>query len=231
MPKIGSALKRAVELKPADSQQEPKRSSSPLMNLNRRTVFKRVCLRPCSALEDIASAVQFSRSSVTWHLDALAKSGYVDVFILGRSRIFSPAGLVSEEDAPAFAALARGSCRIVFSAILATPGADTGLLCGGLEIGQSNLRGCIATLSKAGLVAKVMDGRHARYFPAMGYNGLVASLRSNSKTCTRRLIHRMKAERLKPEIIDMKRDSVIIEITVLGNADRLEIPQRSLSLK
>ena len=230
MPKIGKALKSVVEITPArEPAGKPRaRPTSPLMNINRRKVFQHILLHPCSDLAGIASGTRLSRSTAAWHLGILAESGYAERHINGKSPVYAPAGMVRPQDVPALAALAGEGCASLYAAVADAPGSDLGTLSQALAAKPSRLRPCIAWLTRAGLVSKVMDGRHARFFQTERLKAMVAETRSRHKAFIKRLMARMAEERLSPEIRDMKRGNIRIMLTVLGREYPLDIPQASI---
>ena len=91
MPKIGDALKKAVEVKPQEVEDTSRaRLSSALMNANRRKIFQFLITHPCSNTSQIAETLELSRSTISWHLDYLVKSGYVDFHVDSKKKIFYP---------------------------------------------------------------------------------------------------------------------------------------------
>jgi len=231
MPKIGRALKSVVELESLAGTADRTRSrpSSPLMNPNRRKVFQYICLHPCSGVEAIASGTGLSRSSVLWHLGHLMDSGYAERF-QDKSIVYGPAGFVQPGSVRLFSALAKRNCMSVFSSVLSNPGSDIKLLAEGLGLPAGQVRGRVKELALAGLVIRVMDGRHARYFPTERYEDLLSELRARSKHLIRRLMRKLADEHLRPEIKDMKRDNAVIVLNIMGKEETLEIPQRALSM-
>jgi predicted transcriptional regulator len=232
MPKIGRALKSVVELESRTGSADRTRSrpSSPLMNPNRRKVFQYICLHPCSAVEAIVSATGISRSSVLWHLGHLMDSGYAEKFQERRSQVYGPAGFVQPGSVHIFSALAKRDCLRVFGSVLDNPGSDVKLLAERLGLPAGRLRGCMNGLAAAGLVTRVMDGRHARYFPTERYEDLLSELGTRSKHFTRRLMRKLAEEHLRPEIRDMKRENTVIILNIMGKEETLEIPQRNLPM-
>ncbi len=230
MPKIGRALKSVVELEPHTGSADGTRArpSSPLMNHNRRKVFQHICLHPCSGVEAIASGTCLSRSSVLWHLGHLMDSGYAEKFQERKAQVYGPAGFIQPGSVRLFSALAKRNCMRVFCSVLSNPGLDIKLLAEGLGLPAGRLRGCVKELAVAGLVIRVMDGRHARYFPTERYEDLLSEVRARSKHLIRRLMRKLADEHLRPEIKDMKRDNAVIVLNIMGKEETLEIPQRNL---
>ena len=226
MAKIGDALKKAVELKTGEEDRSKARSTSPLMNANRRKIFQFLCMNPCSHLDMISSNVKLSRSSVSWHLDSLMENGYVQSYPDSRGRVFAPKGLVPNKDVAVFNVLNMKECERIYKLILRTPGTDSNNLLRetGMKAGSSKT--CIRSLVVAGLIPRVMDGRHARYFPTQRYRDMLRDGKTAHKGFIRLLLRKLADEHLRPELYDMKGVDTVIEIRLLGQKERITVPQR-----
>ena len=95
-------------------------------------------------------------------------------------------------------------------------------------ISPGRLNTCLKNLLETALISRVMDGRHARYFPTDRYKGVIEEEKSTFKEFVRILLRKMTEEHLKPEIYDMKGIDIVIEITILGQKERIKIPQRKI---
>ncbi|HAR95792.1 MAG TPA: hypothetical protein DCR97_07505, partial [Deltaproteobacteria bacterium] len=218
MPKIGGALKRAVEIRSPEVTRGQARSrpSSVLMNDNRRKIYRYICLHPCSRIDAIALKSGMSRSSVSWHLVMLIKAGYAETFRLEGTNVYSPSGLVPRRNVQAFAVLARRHRLEIYFAVTEHTGSEAGELNTLMPIGQNIVKTSLRDLGIAGLITKVMDGRHVRYFPSGGYEEILSALRQTSKDFIRTLLKRMAEEHLEPEIINLKGVNLEIELRFLG---------------
>ena len=129
MPKIGDALKKAVEIKPKEEEDTSRaKPSSALMNANRRKIFQYLLKQPCTNAGQIAKALELSRSTVSWHLDYLVKSGYVDSHIDNKKKIFCPSGLISRKRIVVFSLLNQPAGMLIYRAVVREPGQDPGML-------------------------------------------------------------------------------------------------------
>jgi DNA-binding transcriptional ArsR family regulator len=229
MPKIGKALKRAVELKPLDEADDGSRKvpASPLMNLNRRKIFQFLCMHPCSRIEAISSHVSLSRSSASWHLGCLIDTGFVHIFLDSKTKRYYPAGLIPSKNLRIYSVLGEDGCRAVYRAVLASPGADRSLLVDNL--GASGLTGCLNNLLEISFITRVKDGKHARFFPTERCLEVQKEERAAGKDFIRLLIRKMTEEHLKPELMELKGSNPVIEMKILSQKEKLEIPQRILS--
>lgn len=225
MPKIGDALKKAVEMRPENVKENTPRSkpTSALMNPNRRIIFQFLCTYPFSGPEMISRGTGLSRSSVTWHLDRLTDVGFLQVFKDRGGKVYSPKGMVPRKYSADFTLLMRADCRKMLRDLMANPGLDKAGLGEKPAVGRA--RACLRGLLDSGLIKKVMDGRHARYFPTDRYYDLKRDCRPANKEFTRALMLRLGEEHLRPEIHDLKSADAVIEIWVLGQKDRIVISQ------
>ena len=231
MPKIGRALKRAVELKP---QEEPdgrsrKGPTSALMNVNRRMIFQFLCQHPCSRVDSISSNTSLSRSSVTWHLGCLIDAGYVIMFLNNKKRTYCPSGLVPARNLRTYSILSEEECMKMYQAVIRNPGIDQGLLRDYMDVPASIIARCVKDLLEIDLITRVMDGRHARFFPTEKYLSIMKDERASCKEFIRSFMRRAADEHLNPELKDLKGSNTVIEMQILGQKERLEIPQRILS--
>jgi DNA-binding transcriptional ArsR family regulator len=226
MAKIGDALKRAVETRPEDGADTTSgaRPSSALMNANRRRIFQFLCSRPCSDLSATSAGVGLSRSSVSWHMDALVEADYLTVFMRSGRPRYCPSGLVSPANMALFAALAEDGCGAVLTTVTVTPGMDRAMLASATGMGSAKVGRCVSSLLEVGLLARVRDGRHARYFPTDRLEAAMPAERRALKEFVRRLVRRLAAEHLRPDVTEMKGADVVITLGILGRTERLEIP-------
>ncbi|MDD4308282.1 MAG: hypothetical protein PHU53_05690 [Thermoplasmata archaeon] len=225
MPKIGDALKKAVELQPEKMPETVPRSkpTSALMNPNRRKIFQFLCTYPFSGQEMISQGTVLSRSSVSWHLDRLIDAGFLQAFKDRRGKVYSPKGLVPLKYSADFTVLMQADCRNMLRTLMANPGLDKSGLGENPAVGRAGA--CLRRLLGSGLIKKVMDGRHARYFPTDRYHDLKRECLPVNKEFTRALLRRLAEEHLRPEIHDLKSADAVIEIWVLGQKEKLVISQ------
>lgn len=232
MPKIGDALKRAVELKPEEGSADGSRArpAGALMNANRLRIFRYLCALPCSDMGAIASGTGMSRSSASWHVAVLLEAEYIAAFEHDAKTVYCPKGLVSARNMPLFTVLAREDCRALYGAVLARQGSDREALRAASGQGPQKADRCIAALLEAGLVSRIRDGRHARHFPTGRMTEAVAEERRVAKDFIRRLMERLKQEHMRPEVTELKGVGVVITLDALGRAERIEIPFRKAGL-
>jgi DNA-binding transcriptional ArsR family regulator len=231
MPKIGDALKKAVEQGPADIEPDKSRArpSSALMNANRRRIFQYLCLHPCSVLSQISRETSMSRSSAMWHLESLAKSGYIMQFMLDGKPHYCPKDLVSRKNLRALSVLAKVGVMDVYLAIQQSPGSDVGMMVPALEMPVSHVRRILRDLEEAGLITRVADGRNVRYFATDAYKTLLREETHSRKEFLRTLMKRLSSEHLKPEIENLKGSKIIISMQILAQREILVIPGLNLS--
>ena len=79
MEKLGGALKRAVEDKPPDAEEEFKKrkEASVLINDTRRNIFQILCNYPGITVARLMTDLSVSRPTVTWHLRVLEEFMHV----------------------------------------------------------------------------------------------------------------------------------------------------------
>jgi len=230
MPNIGDALKKAVEVKPKEEEEDKSRArpSSALMNANRRNIFQHLLKQPCTGIGQIAKALELSRSTISWHLDYLVKSGYVDSHIDKKKKIFCPSGLISRKSIMVFSLLNQPASMSIYRAIVNEPGQNPGMLKDRVDASQSHIFEILKKMLTVGLITSIIDGRHVRYFPTDGYSKIVNEDISSQKEFLRKLIIKMNAEHLRPEVIELKGGGIIIQFVVSSQIAKIEIPYHPL---
>ena len=228
MPKIGDALKMAVEQKPEKIRDEKTRArpESALMNPNRRRIFQYLCLHPCSRLGPIAAEIEISRSSAKWHLEVLVEANYAQEFLMEGKPHYCPRGLVSGQNFLLFTVLADRKNAAVYISVVQNPGSDVSMLASRLDISTPLIRKSLAELLDMGLVSYVVDGRYRRYFPTEKYNDAVRMEKGARKEFIRHLINRLSAEHIKTELGDMKGPNTVIAISIMGQRDTIVVPRQ-----
>ncbi len=226
MEKIGDALKRVVEDKLPDKEEDTRsrRKASVISNSNRKDIFQLLCLTPCISISRISSELSLSRPTVIWHLDVLEEREYVKSKVFFNKAVYFPTGMLKEDDSKrAISLLNDLSHNIVFKQIIKEPGSSTGEL--KLAMGDKICsRSVLDRLEDSGLISVLKDGRHLRYYPTSKIKELSKTERSNLKSFRASLIKRMEAEHLKPEIKEIKGRGLVITINIGNAQERLEIP-------
>ena len=229
MPKIGDALKKAVEVKPQKEEDKSRaKASSALMNENRRNIFQFLLKQPCSSIGQVANALALSRSTISWHLDYLVKSGYVDSHIDNKKKIFCPSGLISRKSILVFSLLNQPASMLIYRAIVKEPGQDPSMLVEKIEASRSHISEILKKMLGVGLISSIKDGRHVRYFPTDKYSQIVNKDTSSQKEFLRKLILKMNSEHLRPEVNELKGGGVNIQFKTPSQIARIEIPYHPL---
>jgi len=225
MVKIGDALKKAVEteIPEVDSSQKKGKTTSTLMNDNRRRIFQFLCNQPCSKAGTIATTLKVSRVTASWHLKVLVEMGYLTVFRCGGKEHFCPKDMISPGNAMVLmATLNNHNTRLVYSAILGSPGIDTATL---REIGTvSSLSGQLNRLDAVGLIQIVKDGRSNRFFPTRVLEQTIKTERTRLKSFRSLLIRRLEKDHLKPEVKELKGEGLVIQLTIHDTVEDIVIP-------
>jgi predicted transcriptional regulator len=229
--KIGDALKKAVEEEsPVDDEPDKRkaRTTSVLMNKNRRRIFRFLCIRPCLTINDLTSALSVSRATISWHLKILSEAGYVDSFLFYKKKVYYPMGMMSKGDVlKVVATLNESQSRQLFKEINENHGINTTALHEYLQSSSSFASG-ILKLEKAGLISCVKDGRQLRYFPTAKLGEIVKSEGSRLKEFRRSLIKRMKKEHLNIEIKEIKGTALVLILKFQEKREEIQIPYRPI---
>lgn len=229
MPKIGDALKRAVETKPVQAPEDSTRAkpTGALMNTNRRNVLQYLCRHPCSRPGSIAKALGISAPSVKWHLGVLVETGYVQSHRSAKPS-YCPAGFVTRKNMDVFFALADEKCLSVLRSVMQNPGSDISMLAEGGQTSKNHARSALVQLLELDLVSALKDGRHSRYFPTDKIEAVIKDEAKSRREFVRFLVGRMAAEHLKPELQELKGSDLVISFTTLGKQEKFFIPRHVL---
>ncbi len=231
MVKIGDALKKAVEEEsPTDKEPDKKKAriTSALMNPNRRRIFRFLCLRPCSSVNDLTSALSVSRATVSWHLKVLCETGYIESYQYYKKNIYCPMRMISHGDAlMVMATLNDSRCRYLFKAIVENQGINTTSLREYVQSSGSFASG-LMKLEKAGLISCVKDGRQVRYFPTTKLGEVVKTEGSRLKEFRRSLIKRLEKEHFKIEIKEIKGTELVLILSLYEQKEEIHIPYRPI---
>ncbi len=216
MPKIGSALKKAVEIRSEtdDDSKTKRRPASVLMNHNRRAVFQALCFRPCLTVSAMTSALSLSRATILWHLKTLMKADYVDGISVYRKDRYLPAGLItSEDDMIVFALLNDEKCGELYRAVVDNPGKDAKTLARITD--NRSIKSSLRSLEDTKLITAVRDGRHLRYFPTDKVEQLAQSERRKTLAFQNNLLKRLKEEYLHPTLRGIKGRGLLINLEAI----------------
>lgn len=130
--------------------------------------------RPGASMNDLVSQSGAARNTVTYHLRVLEREGLVTSTREGRRRLYFPTGTGAKPDAAAFAAVAHATSRSIAERVRAEPGLDQRTLCASLALPPSLAHWHVDRLEHAGVVKRVREGRHVRYFPGPAADRVLA---------------------------------------------------------
>lgn len=137
--------------------------TSVLMNPSRQKTFRYLCQRPCSHLREISRNMRLSPPAVEWHLDKLAKAGFVSSAISGKKKLYYPSHMLSQDDIKIIAVLNDELNNFICKLLINNPGLRQNELCRETGIYQQRLFWHLDQIEKAGLLRKSKCGKGARY--------------------------------------------------------------------
>ncbi|HEX2066633.1 MAG TPA: hypothetical protein VHI93_07465 [Candidatus Thermoplasmatota archaeon] len=140
----------------------------------RAEVYERVRAAPGISLAELGSQVAFGASTLTHHLRALERNGYVHCVRDGRyMRLFDRrSGQYAGDRKVAVAALRNPTSAAMARHVREHPGVQQCELAAAFGVTASTVTWHMARLGAAGLVEKQRDGPHSRYYIARGWAGL-----------------------------------------------------------
>jgi len=223
--RLGSALKAVVsEVYEAEPRTAAK---SALMNENRRRVFEYLAWHPCCTTAEVARALSVSGPTAAWHLAKLVEAGYAIGISRGRDRQYCAAGMgLADAETATLAALADPGASRVFLEAIATPGLTAAQLA--RKVGVGNARRAIRDLVAANLLVAVEDGRYRRYYPGEAASSLEKNAARRLREFRKRLLRRIEADRLSPEVRAAPGDVVEIDVRFGGERATMRLPGTSL---
>ena len=102
----GKALKKAFRQEDLFEGIEPQFAKvSLLMNPARLEIYLYLLANPCHHLRGISRALELSAPTISWHLNKLHHSGYIEASKSGSKNIFWVTGMIDQGDIERFAAI------------------------------------------------------------------------------------------------------------------------------
>jgi len=223
--RLGPALKAVVS--EAYESEPHTAAKSALMNENRRRVFEYLAWHPCCTAAEVARALSVSGPTATWHLAKLVEAGYVIGPRRGRDRRYCAAGMgLTDSETATLAALAAPAASRAFLEAITTPGLTGPQLT--RKLGVGNARRAIRDLTAANLLVAVEDGRYRRYYPGEAASSLERNAVRRLREFRKRLLRRIEADRLSPEVRAAPGDVVEIDVQFGGERATMRLPATSL---
>ena len=184
-------------------------------------IFMCLCRNPCARTGEISASLGYSKSAVVQHLSGLIRAGFVKKNVAGNKNIFSPIGMVADDDIKIIAGLADKKSREFFLAAIWKPGISFLELASGRGLPPTTAKRKVQMLAGLGLLVMIRDGRFARIYPSESLEELQKKYRQRRHIFINALVSRLGDAGLKPEI-----ETTIGEKTVI----KLRIRKRSIIL-
>ncbi|MCH8905755.1 MAG: helix-turn-helix domain-containing protein [Candidatus Heimdallarchaeota archaeon] len=191
-----------------------------LMHPVRRDIYRIISETPGSYFFEIASTLELSHGTLSWHLKKLEESDLVGTMRFAGRRVFFSRALRTEEIERAFLILKSSATQNVFAYVMNNPGCYQAQISEALEAHHDTIRHHIQRLKKAKLIDSIKQGRTVRY--TLGEVGNII-LNSNteiiSKAYVEHLFAVLKEECLIPEVIDQSDGRLTIRVSCPGKDD------------
>lgn len=141
---------------------------------SRERLLAAIQASPGVAVADVADRVGLARNTAVYHIRRLESEGLVTTQRQGRTRLCFVAGSARERtQADALATLRHETTRSMAQAIRTQPGLDQQSLCARFGVTPSLAHWHATRLVASGIVRKVREGRHVRYYPEPAFQDLV----------------------------------------------------------
>lgn len=137
-----------------------------LSHERRDALHKLVQSEPGIALSDLARRTGLAWGTTVYHLDRLARAGFVTSEAQGARRRYFPVGSVRREDRAGLGALQDGPIRSLACLVNERPGATQGELAAVLGLSASAASKQVTKLESAGLVRRERAWKRVRLHPA-----------------------------------------------------------------
>lgn len=220
---VGKALASAI--KDEGVQAAVKKSSKHIfLNPHRREIYSALTLIPCIGIGQLASRTGIARNTVEWHLESLARAGYVTEHTIGRRRIFFPQGLIDHNEIDFFYILNQPRLsRILFRVIRGNGISQTEISESTGDTRQTAAK-ALGELENAGLVIRVADGNHILYYSTTLLPEKAEEFYQHSKDFSNHIINKLGHEGGKaPDTVKKGIDRIIVETGFASNRFTIEI--------
>lgn len=215
---IGRALEKAIAQ--GDEEARPEARESLLMHPQRRELFRLLCLHPCATAGVLSREAGLSANAVRYHLEKLAAANLV---VREPTATYYARGFIDPEDGPLFRALAEGSMRHIFRAVLETPGSTQRELAEALGVSRQSVFKSTNLLERHRLVTSIEDGRFRRYYPT----DLLARRRDANRPRARAfadgLIKQLQAGGLTPHVLRRTDRQLLVRIARGKTAETIDL--------
>lgn len=223
--RLGAALKAVVS--ETYEAEEGGTAGSAMMNENRRRVFEYLAWHPCCTAAEVARALEVSRPTAAWHLRKLVDAGYAMGVPQTRHARYSAAGLgLADSETATLSVLADSAASRVLATTMDTPGLTGPQLA--RRLGLRGVPRAIRNLVAAQVLVSVVDGRYRRYYPGVAAPALEKNAAKRLREFRRRLLRRLEAERLSPQMRAAPGDVVEVDVRFGTVRATLRLPGTSL---
>jgi len=220
---LGKALASAI--KDDDVQAATKKSSRHIfLNLHRRNIYSALTLTPCIGISQLASKTGIAQNTVEWHLESLVKSGYIAENHIGRRRVFSPQGLISNDDFKFFYILNSPRFVDILFKIIEENGMSQAEIAELTGHSRQTVAKALGVLENIDLVTKVTDGNSIRYYSTTLLPDKAEDFYKHSKDFSDHIIKKLGHQGGKePEIVKKGLDRIIIEVGFASGRFTIEV--------
>ncbi len=220
---VGKALASAI--KDEDVQASVKKSSKHIfLNSHRREIYSALTLTPCIGISQLASRTGIAQNTVGWHLESLIKAGFIAEHRVGSRRIFSPQGLITQDEFEFFYVLNLPRLVEILFKVIGGKGMSQAEVSKLTGYSRQTVAKALGELENAGLVTRVADGNNIRYYSTTLLPDRAEEFYQHSKDFSEHIIKKLGHQGGKgPEIVKKGLDRIIIEVGFASGRFTIEV--------
>ncbi len=122
--------------------------------------------RPCSTSYSISTFMDISERGALWHLRSMCRKEILEEMDVGGKSRFFIIDHIRKEHCMMFSIMSERRHRGIMALIWERPGISVSELCERFGISRQGMWKTMKRLMETGLIRKVRDGKHTRYYPS-----------------------------------------------------------------
>lgn len=221
--RMGRALKRVFRQEDLlKGVEEQPASVSFLMNDVRRAIFLHLCKNPCDHVRGVARTLKMSAPGVTWHLERLCDSGYVEKEAVGRKNVFWPTKMLRKPDVKTLVLLRKQEHLNVLEMVSIDQGGVKEVeIVSQLGVKQQNVNIWLRILLSENLLLKKGTGRGAGYIISKKLGKTYEHYKADAKNFAEHILKLLETDGLRPKKPVIRGTVLSIELSLPEGKQRL----------
>ncbi len=221
----GRALKKAFKQDALfDKIETQKAKISLLMNSARLDIFMHLCKYPCDHLRGIARARNLSAPTISWHLQKLVHTRYVETGKCGRKNVFWVTSMIHPDDAGRFSVVNdKGMKQVLSQAIQSDSGIREREIVKALKEDQQLVNIRLKKLVNLDLLARDGKGVKTLYYPSPRIDKMKNRYSVRVNHLSSALVSTFNADGLMPKTIRRRGSKLTVEVKLPEGSRQLMI--------